>query len=153
MFDWLDKIFFNELEKLKDLLSVPEEAKKSKLKKVLHYAATIVFLVVALTILIKGTLDLRDYILDDLLAGNSTARGILGGFFKTSLMVVFLIIAYMFVIRLLLLLKKIIQPYQIAGFLGLFVLLTNLITNLLEGDQSFWEFSAKFAAKTIGLSD
>jgi hypothetical protein len=153
MFEYLDKILFNELDKLKDLLSVPEEAKKSKLKKVLHYAATIVFLVVALTILIKGTLDLRDYILDDLLAGNSTARGIFGGIFKTSLMVVFLIIAYMFVIRILLMIKKIIQPYQIAGFLGLFVLVTNLVTNLLEGDQSFWEFSAKFAAKTIGIGE
>ena len=152
MLTWLDNAFERELKKLASLLAMDEATKTSPLKRVLHFAAIFVFLGVSLTILIKGTFDLRAFLMNELLKDAPVVRGILGGIFNTAIFVVFILLAYMLIIRGLLWLKKRIQVYEIAGFLGLIVLVTNLVTNLLaDSNEGFWVFSAKFVAKTIGV--
>jgi hypothetical protein len=152
MFTWLNNAFDRELERLVSLLEIDEESKSSLLKKILHYTATLVFLGVSLTILIKGTFDLKDYLMNGVLSDMPVVKGILGGIFKTSIFVAFVVLIYMFIIRVLLWLKKRIQVYEIAGFLGLIALVTNLVKNLMaDNNEGFWVFSARFVAKTVGV--
>jgi hypothetical protein len=154
MLSWLDKVFEQEWNRLQSLLAFDEGHGSSLLKRILHYSSVVAFLAIALTILIKGTFDLRAYIMNELLSNMPLAKGILGGLFRSSLFIVFIILAYMITIRILLWLRKGIQVYEIAGFVGLIVLINNLISTLLShNNEGFWKFSAKFVVKTIGIWD
>jgi hypothetical protein len=110
MFSFIERQFVAVM----DLLFDEDDSHLKKHQQWLRIAANFMLLIVIIAILIRLTQYGRDYFFNDILGGDLVVLNSLKPFFRSTFFILFLIAAFLIIIRGLLFLRQFIKPFEVV---------------------------------------